>query len=78
MIAIAGGAGVTVILRPGWLAVGGLMTAALWWLWVDMEGPTLVMSGSHGLHLADIPVLVAAAAAGVGALRLVLRRRDRG
>ena len=68
--------GVVAALRPTWRRVAGLVVAALTWVWVDMEGPTLVSRGTHGLHLADVPVVIALALAGVAALRLVLRRRS--
>jgi hypothetical protein len=69
--------GVFAALRPTWRLVAGLVAAALTWIWVDMEGPTLISRGTHGLHLADLPVVIALALAGVAALRLVLRRRGR-
>ena len=68
--------GVLAALRPTWRLVAGLVAAALIWAWVDMEGPTLVSRGTHGLHFADVPVVIALALAGVAVLRLVLRRRS--
>ncbi len=68
--------GVFAALWPTWRLVAGLVAAALTWVWVDMEGPTLISRGTHGLHLADVPVVITLALAGVAALRLVLRRRS--
>ena len=65
--------GVVAALWPTWRLVAGLVAAALTWVWVDMEGPTLI---SRGTHLADVPVFITLALAGVAALRLVLRRRS--
>jgi hypothetical protein len=36
-----------------------------------------VSRGTHGLHLADVPVVIALALAGVATLRLALRRRSK-
>lgn len=74
MIAAATLAGALAVRRPSWRAVGALLAGASAWMWVDMEGPTLVSWGTHGLHLADVPVLVAGAGAALAALRLLLRR----
>ncbi len=76
MIAIATGAGLVVIVRPRWVGLAALVAADLLWVWIEMEGPTLVEMGSHGIHLADIPVLVTAPALVIAAGRLWLRRRS--
>ena len=73
VIVVSAATGVIVALRPTWRRVAGLASAALTWAWIDMEGPTLISRGTHGLHVADVPVVVALAAAGAAALRLVLR-----
>jgi hypothetical protein len=70
--------GVLAALWPTWRRVVGLVAAALTWAWVDMEGPTLVARGTHGVHFADVPVVIWFALAGVAALRLVLRGRSAG
>lgn len=74
VVVVSAATGVIVALRPSWRRVAGLVAAALTWLWIDMEGPTLISRGTHGLHVADVPVLIALAAAGAATLRLVLRR----
>lgn len=74
VIGLAAGAALMTILRPGWVALVALVVADLWWLWIDMEGPVLVERGSHGVHLADVPVLVTLPALAIGAGRLWLRR----
>lgn len=72
---VAAAAGVIAFLGPTWRRVAALVAAGLIWAWIDMEGPVLLTSGTHGLHQADIPVVVVLAAAGAATLRLVLRRR---
>jgi hypothetical protein len=74
-LVVAAATGVIAFLGPTWRRVAALVAAGLIWAWVDMEGPVLLTSGSHGLHQADLPVLVVLAAAGASTLRLVLRRR---
>lgn len=76
MIALAVGAGVILVARPRWLGLAALVAADLLWVWIDMEGPTLVVRGGHGLHLADVPVLVTVPALALGTVRLWLRRRQ--
>jgi hypothetical protein len=78
ILLVAAVGGVIAVLRPSWRRVAILVVAALTWAWIDMEGPTLVKHGTHGLHLADLPVIVALAAACAAALRLVLLRRRTG
>ncbi len=77
MVIVATGAGIAVIARPSWRAVGLLVLATVWWLWIGVDGPVLVSRGSHGLHLGDAVALIGALGAGAGALRLVLRRPQR-
>jgi hypothetical protein len=74
VVVMATAAGSVVAVRPSWLAVTGLLSANLVWLWVDMEGPVLVSRGTHGLHVADIPVAISAVAVAVAVVRLVVRR----
>jgi hypothetical protein len=62
------------ILRPSWLYVAGLLAATVVWLWIDMEGAVLASAGSHGIHVADVPVLVALPSTALAAARLVVRR----
>jgi hypothetical protein len=76
-IAVAGAAGLLGVVRPSWQWVAGLTGAGLVWLWIDMEGPVLVARGTHGVHLADIPVAITLAAAALAAARLLLWRRTR-
>jgi hypothetical protein len=78
VLVVAAAAGVVAVLRPTSRRVAALVAAALTWAWIDMEGPVLVTRGSHGLHFADLPVIVALAAGGAAALRLVRRRRHTG
>ena len=77
-IVVATAAGVITVLRPTWRRIAGLVAAALTWLWIDMEGQVLISRGTHGLHMADLPVVIAIAGAGAAVVRLVLRRRRTG
>jgi len=74
-LVVAAVTGTIAVLRPTLRRVAVLASAALTWTWIDMEGPVLVSRGTHGLHLADLPVVVAFAAAGAAALRLAIRSR---
>ena len=78
VLVVAAATGVTAVLRPTWRRVVALVASALTWAWIDMEGPVLVSRATHGLHLADVPVVVALAAAAAAAVRLVLRSRRTG
>ncbi|MBA2558374.1 MAG: hypothetical protein H0V07_00505 [Propionibacteriales bacterium] len=75
VLALAVIAALWVIVRPTWLRVVCLVVADLWWVWIGMDGPTLVSRGTHGIHLGDVPVLVTLPAALTSALRLWLQRR---
>jgi hypothetical protein len=75
MILLAGAAATFVIVRPSWNAVARLAAASLVWVWIDMEGPVLVSRGTHGIHLADIPVVITVPSLVVAAARLWWRRR---
>jgi len=74
MITLAAAAGLMTVVRPRWAAVAALVAADLVWVWIDMEGPVLLAVGSHGLHLADVPVVVTLPAVIIAAARLWLRR----
>lgn len=78
MTAVASVVALLVVLRPSWNRVAGLAVGSVVWLWIDMEGPVLVSRGSHGVHLADLPVAIGLAATAVGAVRLLFRARSRG
>jgi hypothetical protein len=75
VIAISAAAGTRVVLRPSWHAVAGLAAASLVWLWIDMEGPVLLRRGTHGIHLADVPVAISLLTILIAAARLLYRRR---
>lgn len=75
MISLAAGVGLMTIIRPRWRGIAALIAADLLWLWIDMEGPVLIARGSHGIHLADIPVVVTLPPIIIGAARLWLRSR---
>ncbi len=77
MITTAAVAGVVVVARPSLRRTAGLVAAGIVWSWVDMEGPVLVSRGSHGLHLADVPVVLVWLAALAAAARLWWRSRRR-
>jgi hypothetical protein len=77
MVVLAAAAGVFVVMRASWYAVAGLAAGNLVWLWIDMEGPVLISRGTHGVHVADIPVLISFAAIVVAVVRLVTQRRRR-
>lgn len=66
------------VLRPTWMYVAALLTTTVVWLWIDMEGAVLASVGSHGIHVADVPVLVTLPSTALAALRLVMRRRRPG
>ena len=66
------------ILRPTWLYVASLLGATVVWLWIDMEGAVLARAGSHGVHVADVPVLVTLPSMALAAARLLVRRRRPG
>jgi hypothetical protein len=74
MLVVPGAAGVLAVRWPGWRWVGGLTGAAVVWAWIDMEGPVLVSRGSHGLHVADVPVVIAFVAVVIAGARLWRRR----
>jgi hypothetical protein len=76
VIVLATAAGLFVAARPTWHTVAALAAADLVWLWVDMEGPVLLSRGTHGLHLADVPVVISLPALAIGAGRLLARRRS--
>jgi len=75
MITTAAVSAVVVVARPSWRRVCALVAAGAVWAWVDMEGPVLVSRGSHGLHLADVPVVIVWLAAAAGGGRLWWSRR---
>lgn len=75
VLAVVTVSGVAVAWRPTWRRVAGLAAFAVTWAWIDMEGPVLVSSGTHGIHVADLPVIAAVATGSVAAVRLALRRR---
>lgn len=77
VLVVAATAGVMTVLRPTWRRVAALCASAVTWAWIDMEGPVLVSRGAHGLHLADLPVVIALVTAAAAALRLLRRRRSR-
>lgn len=74
VIAIAVLGSLAAILRPTWRYVAALLAATVVWLWIDMEGAVLASAGSHGIHLADVPVLVTLPSAALSAARLLVRR----
>lgn len=76
VIVLATAAGLFVAARPTWHTVAALAAADLVWLWVDMEGPVLLSRGTHGLHLADVPVVISLPAVVIAAGRLLARRRS--
>ena len=78
MIVVAAAVGVLVVVLPSWPWVAALAMANLVWLWVDMEGPVLMSRGTHGLHLADVPVVISGADAVIAAARLLAQRRAAG
>ncbi len=78
MIAVAAAVGVLVVVRPSWSRVAALAAGNLVWLWIDREGPVLISRGTHGLHLADVPVVVSGAAIVIAVARLVAQRRATG
>jgi hypothetical protein len=74
MIVVSSVAGLITVLRPSVRWVVGLVVAAPVWMWIDMEGPVLVSRGSHGLHVADVPVVIAFVAVVIAGARLWRRR----
>ena len=78
VIVVAAAGGVLVVVRPSWGRVAALAAANLVWLWIDMEGPVLIARGTHGLHLADVPVAVSGVAVVIAIARLVVQRRATG
>ena len=77
MIATAAVLGLVAVARPGWHRTIGLVASiGAVWAWVDMVGARGLLSrGTHGLHLADVPVVVVWLAAAAAAGRLWQRRR---
>jgi len=75
MIVVSVGVGLVTVLRPSWRSTSGLLASAVVWTWIDMEGPVLVGRDGHGLHLADVPVVLAVLAVGVAGGRLLWRQR---
>jgi uncharacterized membrane protein YccC len=76
--AVACAAGTLAVVRPSWPWVFGLTTASVVWAAMGLGGPVLVSRGSHGVHVADLPIAVAIAAAVVVAFRLWRRRSHPG
>ncbi len=76
VIVLATAAGLFVAARPTWHTVATLAAADLVWLWIDMEGPVLLSRGTHGLHLADVPVVISLPALVIAAGRLLALRRS--
>ena len=78
VLTLAVAAGGYSVARPNWRRAGGLAATAIVWLWIDMEGPVLVdLGGRHGVHFADLPVIVALLASGATAVRMMLQRARR-
>jgi len=71
-------ASLATVLRPTWRHVVVLLGATAVWLWIDMEGAVLASAGSHGIHVADVPVLVTLPSTALAAARLVAQRRRPG
>ncbi|MBA2560164.1 MAG: hypothetical protein H0V07_09815 [Propionibacteriales bacterium] len=76
MIALAAAASVLLVVRPRWPHAAGLVAADLLWMWIDMEGPVLVSAGSHGIHLADVPVLLTVPALVMWGVRQFVQRHN--
>ncbi len=75
MIVLAALASIALVIRPRLNHAAILCAADLVWLWIDMEGPVLISRGTHGIHLADVPVLVTTPALLICAVQLLLRRQ---
>ena len=74
VIVLAAVNGLLVVARPTWRRALSSAGAAAIWTWIDMEGPVLVARGSHGIHLADVPVALTLLAVTVAVLRLLTHR----